>query len=74
MVLLGTVKYAALNGHMEICEIILENVEDKNPAAIFSIENVNSCWTPLHCAASGGHMKIFMLIMNKIKKINPGLA
>ena len=63
---------AANNGHFEICKLIVENVEDKNPA-------YNSGYTPVDIAAKNGHFDICILILKRmedkrIKKINLKLA
>ena len=43
--------YAAKEGHLDVCRLILERVEDKNPEAIGG-------WTPLHSAADNGHLEV----------------
>ena len=43
--------YAALNGHLEICEAIITKIDDKNPRDNFG-------FTPLHFAAYQGHLEI----------------
>ena len=42
---------AAFKGYFEICKLILENVDDKNPSR-------NDGTTPLYMAAQFGHYKI----------------
>ena len=42
---------AAQNGHLEVCQLIITNVEDKNPTN-------NHGLTPLHAAAEKGHLEI----------------
>ena len=50
---------AAIDGHLEVCRLILENVQDKNPCNI-------SGATPLTHAVNNGHLEIIKLI-NPIK-------
>ena len=42
---------AALKGHFEICKLIVDSVEDKNPA-------LSDGDTPLHFAAEQGHLEL----------------
>ena len=51
---------AAYKGYFEICKIIIENVEDKNPSR-------NDGTTPLYMAAQFGHFKICKLIMDNVQ-------
>merc|ERR1712203_1303004 len=51
--------YATTKGFFEICSLILENIEDKNPKA-------DRDWTPLHLAARYGQLEICKLIMKYI--------
>ena len=61
------VKHAALhlavqNGHFEVCKIIVEQIEDKDPV------DINGD-TPLHIAAKNGRFKIYRyLIKNGANK------
>ena len=55
---------AALKGHSEVCRLIIENVEDKNPADNFGD-------TPLHLAAKKGSLDICKMILPKVKDKNP---
>ena len=48
---------AARNGHFEVCKLILENVEDKNPP-----DNIGS--TPINEAIKKKNFKIARLILN----------
>jgi ankyrin repeat protein len=57
---------AAQNGHMKIVQLILMNVEDKNPKAKELLD-----WTPLHLAAQHGHYNICKLLMGSITNKNP---
>ena len=56
--------FAALNGHLEICNMFIENLEDKNPRA-------NDGWTPLHYAAKYGHIQVCTLIAKFLREKNP---
>ena len=40
-----------LNGHLQICQAIVANIDDKNPSCHFG-------FTPLHFAAYQGHLEI----------------
>merc|ERR1711974_499903 len=55
---------AAHKGYVEICQLILDNVEEKNPLGIHNN-------TPLHYAASGGHYDVYKLIMDQVQNKNP---
>ena len=58
---------AATNGHLEICKLIVENMDeqgDKNPKNNFGN-------TPLHYAAADGHFEICKLLAEKIVNKNP---
>jgi ankyrin repeat protein len=46
---------AAKNGHYEVCQLVISNVNEKNPAS-------NDGFTPLHIATKHGHYKICNLI------------
>ena len=48
--------FAAERGLTNVCKLIIENIDNKNPAAL------NGC-TPLHLAAKGGHLEIVRLIV-----------
>ena len=57
---------AALIGHLPICKLIIEFVNDSNPMTHLdvwcgSFKNI----TPLHLAASKGHFEIYKLYMDK---------
>ena len=54
---------AARNGHLRICRIILEEVDDKNPVA-------NDGLTPLYLAATNKHLEIFNIIYENVSTIN----
>ena len=61
---LTVLHYAAINGHLDIVQLIVTNVENKNPANDFGT-------TPLHRAASYGHLDICQLIVENVKNKNP---
>ena len=48
--------YATESGLTNVCRLIIENIDNKNPAAL------NGC-TPLHLAADEGHLEIVRLIV-----------
>ena len=56
---------AACNNHLNLCKVIIEKIEDKNPGC-------NDGITPLHQAAIMGHLKLCKLIMTKLPNKNPG--
>ena len=60
---LGTTQLhiAAFRGYFDICQLILENVEEKNPANKMGK-------TPLHLAAQGGHLGIVQLIIKNVEQ------
>ena len=45
--------------HLDVCELIMEKIENKNPA-----DDIG--WTPLHLAAFNGHLDLTKLIIEKI--------
>ena len=53
-----------MKGHLEICKLIIENVEDKNPGDKLG-------WTPLHLAAKNGHLEICKLIIANVDDKKP---
>ena len=55
---------AASNGHLEICQIILEEVDDKNPVT-------DNGLTPLYLAANNGHLEVFKFIFKIVTAKNP---
>jgi len=55
---------AADNGHFEICRVILDNMEDKNPVDSFGT-------TPLYLAAMRGHLETYRLILENVQVKNP---
>ena len=56
--------WAAENGYLAVCRLIIENVTDKNPTDQLGI-------TPLHLATESGHLSICQLIFENIKEKNP---
>ena len=55
---------ASEDGHFSICQLIIENSENKNPTDIYGL-------TPLHLAAENGHLSICELIINNVSDKNP---
>ena len=55
---------AATGGHLAICELIIDNLTNKNPKDFNGI-------TPLHWAAHNGHLSICQLIMRNCDEKNP---
>ena len=58
---------AASNGHVKICQLIMEHLSDKNPA--------NDYWlggfTPFHEAAKNGHLAVCQLMIDNLADKNP---
>ena len=54
----------ARDGHLSECKLIIDHVENKNPAD-------NRGQTPLHLSAENGHLDICRLIIEKIVDKNP---
>ena len=54
----------ARNGQLSDCKLIIDHVENKNPADKFGV-------TPLHLAANNGNFDICKLIIEKIVDKNP---
>ena len=55
---------AALNGNLEVCKIVTDNLQNKNPAD-------NNGNTILHTAATYGRVEIYQFILEKVKKKDP---
>ena len=55
---------AAKDGDSKNCKLIIDHVENKNPA------NDNG-WTPLHYAAENGHLDIYRVIIENVEDKNP---
>ena len=56
--------FAAQNGHLSICQLIIEHFDDKNPR--------DDEWlTPLHLAAENGNLAICQLIIENFKDTYP---
>ena len=62
---------AAENGHYNVVNFYLENLEDKNPKIRLSSESRIINRTPLHEAASKGHLEIVKAIANDLSDKNP---
>ena len=56
--------YAAMYGHLDVCELIIQSVDEKNPKN-------NEGNTPLHQAAGHGHVDVCKLIIKNIDDKNP---
>ena len=54
-----------------MCKLIIDNFSGKNPV---STKEYGSGVTPLHLAASDGHLEVCKLIMEKLTDKNPGTA
>ena len=55
---------AAYNGHIDVCEFIIDNIGDKKPTD-------NQGFTHLHIAVQTGHLDIYKLIIDKVENKNP---
>ena len=53
-----------IDGHLEICKVIIEKAENKNPPDQFH-------FTPLHYAAHFGYLEICKLIVDNVDDKNP---
>ena len=51
---------AATNGHLEICNLLIQKTKEKNPTAI-SVGGT----TTLHFAAQNGHLNVCKLIIER---------
>ena len=56
---------AAEKGHLEVVQIFMEKLIDKNPVG------GRFGGTPLHFAAEEGHMEVVNCILNKVENKNP---
>ena len=56
---------AAQVGHLRICKLILEEVEERSPREDLQGD------TPLHYAASFGHLEVYKLIADSVQDKNP---
>ena len=54
-------------GHLDICQLILKHIPDKNPKQ-------RNGWTPLHAACYHGHLKICKLMLETVSDPNPKLS
>ena len=57
--------YAAMRGQLEMCKLILEMVDNKNPRTHHAIYGK---WTPLDWAEENGHFEVCRLITSAIGK------
>ena len=57
-------------GDLTLCEMIIKNVENKNPAGKDSAKGT----TPLHCAAIHGHVKVCEFILRHVEEKNPKMT
>ena len=55
---------AVRDGRLDICQMILEVIDEANPPDSMG-------WTPLHEAADQGHLEIVKLIMSRVENKNP---
>ena len=55
---------AAKCGRLRICQLIIENIHDKNPVGVYG-------WTPLHLASEAGHLEVCQLILENVTVKNP---
>ena len=56
---------AAGQGRLEMCKLIMEYIQDKNPED-------NEHFTALHLAAQNGHLETCKLILDNVTNKNPG--
>ena len=57
-------RIAALRGHLKICKLIIDGLQNKNPENIINM-------TPLHFAAKYGHMDVCELILENVQNKTP---
>ena len=53
-----------MNWHIDICKLIYERIQDKNPSD-------KNGWTPLHSAARNGDLQICKLIIDNVNNGHP---
>ena len=58
---------AASNGHVKICQLIMEHLSNKNPANFHTIGD----FTPFHEAAKNGHLGVCQLMIDNLSDKNP---
>ena len=56
--------YSAANGHLEVCRLFMDTVEDKNPEDLCDR-------TPLHLAAKSEHLEVCHLFLDTLEDKNP---
>ena len=56
---------AALKGHLQVVQIFMEKLIDKNPVG------GRYSGTPLHFAAEEGHMEVMNCLLNEVEDKNP---
>ena len=54
----------AIEGYLEICKLLVLNIEDKNPLDKYG-------FTPLHAAAREGYLEIYKFIADRVEDKNP---
>ena len=62
--------FAANSGQLGAYQLIMENIDNKNPAHFISRQM--HPWTPFHLAAHNGHFSVCELLINNISEKNPG--
>ena len=55
--------FAARNGCLQMCQYIMDKIENKNPPSLSKISYQERKKTPLHLAAKKGHLEICKLII-----------
>merc|ERR1712126_167237 len=56
--------WAAVEGNLEICQILIDTMEDKNPGDWDQV-------TPLHLAAQKGHLEVCRMITSNVEDKSP---
>ena len=57
--------FAAYNGHLEVCKLIMDYITDKNPANMKGE-------TPFHFAAKNGQLAVCQVMIESLSDKNPG--
>ena len=63
--------FAAYNGHLEVCKLIMDNITDKNPANTVTERNMDEGETPFHFAAKAGQLAVCQLFLDNLSDKNP---